>query len=72
MVEDGLGTEAIQKSLVKWFGNDKGKGLNEMDFGIIKRAIEEIKTHGTSARTWKTAYYNHTNGIDSILLPCWS
>lgn len=52
LVEDGLGTEAIQKSLAKWFGDDNGNGLNEIDLSVIKRAIEEIKAHGTSAKTW--------------------
>ena len=33
--------------MMKWFGNDKGNGLNEMDFGILKRAIEAIKAHET-------------------------
>jgi len=61
LVEDGLGTEAIQKSLTKWFGNDNGNGLSEMDLGVIKRAIEEIKAHGTSAGTWDKELVNSLN-----------
>lgn len=61
LVEDGLGTEAIQKSLTKWFGDDNGNGLNEMDLGVIKRAIEEIKAHGTSAGTWDKEFNKSLN-----------
>lgn len=52
LIHDGLGTIAIQRALAKWFGKDNGNGLDEMDIGVIKRAIEEIKTNGTSTKTW--------------------